>query len=178
MARYSGLRFVGLLGSGHSNQAICTLARELPNFAVAGYWWHNFYPSIMQGILEQRLDMLPMPRHIGFFSDAYTVEWVYAKALMVRRIAERVLGGRVREGWYTFEDAVAIARAMWQQTPADFLRMKVGGQKQPMLVRRCRSRLSRRPRRTGRRRSCCPACGGSASSTTSFSSKAPRRRAA
>ncbi len=127
MARHSGLRFVCLLGSAHSNQAVCTLAREIPNLAVGGYWWHNFYPSVMQGILEQRLDMLPIPRHIGFFSDAYTVEWVYAKALMVRRIAERVLAGRVRDGWYTFEDAVAIARTTWQQTAADFLRMKVVG---------------------------------------------------
>ncbi len=129
MSRYTGLRFVCLLGSAHANQAVCTLARELPNLAIAGYWWHNFYPSIMHGILEQRLDMLPMPRHIGFFSDAYTIEWVYAKALMVRRIAGRVLAGRVRDGWYTFEDAVAIARTTWQQTPADFLRMKGVGEK-------------------------------------------------
>ncbi len=31
--------------SRHANQSMCTLVRELPNLSLAGYWWHNFFPS-------------------------------------------------------------------------------------------------------------------------------------
>lgn len=31
-----------------TNQALCTLARELPNVFLNGYWWHNFFPSFIK----------------------------------------------------------------------------------------------------------------------------------
>jgi hypothetical protein len=57
----------------YANQSLCTLARELRNFSLAGYWWHNFFPTFIEGIMSERLDMLSASRQIGFFSDAYTL---------------------------------------------------------------------------------------------------------
>ncbi|MBX7259084.1 MAG: hypothetical protein K1Y02_22165, partial [Candidatus Hydrogenedentes bacterium] len=68
ISRYPRLRFMCFLGSRHANQALCTLARELPNFSLAGYWWHNFFPGAIQQVMEERLDMLPVNKQIGFFS--------------------------------------------------------------------------------------------------------------
>ena len=31
-------------------------------------------------MMSERLDMLPLDKQVGFFSDAYCVEWVYGKA--------------------------------------------------------------------------------------------------
>src|SRR6202035_2044496 len=80
-----GLRFQCLLASRHANQSLCTLARELPNLSLAGYWWHNFFPDAIRQVMGERLDMLPANKQIGFFSDAYCVEWTYAKTILVRR---------------------------------------------------------------------------------------------
>ena len=85
VARHTGLQFECLLASRHADQAFCGLARELPNLTMVGYWWHNFYPEAIRQVMAERLDMLPVNRQIGFFSDAYTIEWVYGKARMVRR---------------------------------------------------------------------------------------------
>ena len=123
-AEHPGLRFNCLLGVRHANQALCTVARELQNFNLCGYWWHNLYPDVMEQVFSERLDMLPLNRHIGFFSDAYTIEWVYGKAVLVRRQMAKVLSERVNSGWCSLGDALAIAQQVLYVSPMEFLRME------------------------------------------------------
>ena len=85
IARHPRLRFQCFLATRHANQSFCTLARELPNLSLAGYWWHNFFPARIRQVIAERLDMLPVNKQIGFFSDAYCVEWVYGKSRSVRK---------------------------------------------------------------------------------------------
>src|SRR5206468_6720686 len=91
IGRHPKLKFQCFLASRHANQSLCTIARELPNFSLAGYWWHNFFPDIIRQIIAERLDMLPANKQVGFFSDAYCLEWAYAKLILVRRQLARVL---------------------------------------------------------------------------------------
>jgi len=122
-ARHPGLRFQCFVSSRHANQSLCTLARELPNFSLAGYWWHNFFPDVIRQVIAERLDMLPVNKQAGFFSDAYCVEWVYGKVLLVRKQLARVLAEKIEQGQYTRNDAVAIARAILFETPQTLLGM-------------------------------------------------------
>lgn len=123
MARHPRLRFQSFLASRHANQSLCTLARELPNFSLAGYWWHNFFPDVIRQVLAERLDMLPVNKQVGFFSDAYCVEWTYAKAIIVRKQMARVLAEKVEQGQYTFDGALAVARAILYESPQHLLGM-------------------------------------------------------
>ena len=123
-ARHPRVRFVCLVASRHANQSLCTLCRELPNFALAGYWWHNFFPGAMRQVMEERLDMLPTSRQVGFFSDAYCIEWTYAKATTVRNQLAQVLEQRVRQGQYTLDEALEIARAILFDAPQQLLSMQ------------------------------------------------------
>jgi len=124
ISRYPRLRFMCFLGSRHTNQALCTLARELPNFSLAGYWWHNFFPGAIQQVMEERLDMLPVNKQIGFFSDAYCLDWQYGKAFLVRRLLAEVLAKKVQRGQYSQMDALEIAKAILSQSSCDLLGMK------------------------------------------------------
>ena len=54
IARHPKLRFQCFLASRHANQAFCTLARELPNFSLAGFWWHNFGAE-SSSVLDEKL---------------------------------------------------------------------------------------------------------------------------
>jgi len=121
VARYPRLRFMCFLSSRHGNQALCTLARELPNLSLAGYWWHNFFPGAIRQVMEERLDMVPLNKQIGFFSDAYVFEWAYAKSALVRKLLAEVLAGKIELGQYTLEEAVCIAEEILSQTPAALL---------------------------------------------------------
>lgn len=121
ISRHPRVRMQCFLSSAHANQSLCTLCRELPNFSLAGYWWHNFFPSIIRRVMEERLDMLPLNKQVGFFSDAYCVEWAYAKATMVRRLLAEVLAQKVQLGQYTQSEAVEIAQAILFDSPRELL---------------------------------------------------------
>jgi len=124
IARHPGIRFQCFLASRHANQTLCTLARELPNLSLAGCWWHNFFPDAIRQVLGERLDMLPLNRQIGFFSDAYCVEWTYAKAMITRRQLARVLAERIDRGQEDFEAALHTARAILFESPQSLLGMQ------------------------------------------------------
>jgi hypothetical protein len=121
IARHPKLRFQCFLASRHANQSLCTFARELPNFSLAGYWWHNFFPDVIRQVMAERLDMLPANKQVGFFSDAYCVEWTYAKAVMVRKQLARVLAEKIEAGQYLRDDALAVASAILFETPQTLL---------------------------------------------------------
>ncbi|MBN2578726.1 MAG: hypothetical protein JXB10_07010 [Pirellulales bacterium] len=123
IARHPELHFQCFLATRSANQAFCTLARELPNLSLAGCWWHNFFPGTIRQILVERLDMLPVNKQVGFFSDAYCLEWVYGKALLIRKQLANVLAEYIRQGRYTRNDALAIAGAILYETPRELLSM-------------------------------------------------------
>jgi hypothetical protein len=124
IGRHPRLRFQCFLASRHANQSLCTLARELPNFSLAGYWWHNFFPDVMRQIMSERLDMLPANKQIGFFSDAYCVEWTFAKAILIRKQLAQVLAQRIDQGQYSRAEALEAAKAILFDSPQQLLGMK------------------------------------------------------
>ena len=119
-------RFAGQFEDFHFNmstaaeahiQDLAILAKHVPNISVAGYWWHTFYPSLIRKSLEMRLEMVPMGKIIGFFSDAYHAEWCYPKLKLVKLVLEDILCDRVRRGWYTLDDALAVIPAILHDAP-------------------------------------------------------------
>lgn len=123
IGRHPGLRFQCFLASRHANQSLCTMARELPNLSLAGYWWHNFFPDTIRQVIAERLDMLPTNKQIGFFSDAYCVEWTYAKMILVRKQMAEVLAQKVGQGQFNRDEALAIARRILFESPQSLLGM-------------------------------------------------------
>ena len=122
------MRFQCFLSSLHANQSLCTMCSELPNLSLAGYWWHNFFPGTIRRVIEERLDMLPVNKQIGFFSDAYCVEWAYAKAVIVKQALAEVLARKVEQGQYDEELATGIAGDILYNTPAEMFGGSVGTQ--------------------------------------------------
>jgi hypothetical protein len=116
IARHPKMHFQCFLSSMHANQTLCTFARELPNLSLIGFWWHNFFPPFMKRILHERLDMLPVNKQIGFFTDAYCADWSYAKSVMIRRILAEVLAEKIARGQYDKELALTVAHAINYET--------------------------------------------------------------
>ncbi len=104
------------------------MCRELPNFSLAAYWWHNFFPSVIRQVMDERLDMLPANKQVGFFSDAYCIEWTYAKARLVLKQLAAVLAGRVGQGQHSRREALEVARAILYETPRTLLGLKPAGE--------------------------------------------------
>jgi hypothetical protein len=117
IARHPNLNFQCHIASVHANQTLCTMCRELPNFSLAGYWWHNFFPLSMRQVIETRLDMLPANKQIGFLSDAYCADWAYAKTALVRKQLAWVLASKIEQGQYSMRTAIEIAHAIFYEAP-------------------------------------------------------------
>ena len=124
ISRHPKIRFQSFLASRHANQALCTLGRELPNFSLSGYWWLNFFPSVMRQVMEERLDMLPLNKQVGFFSDAYCLEWTYGKSKIVLSQLAAVLADKVAMGQYSHDEALRVAQAILYETPRELLGMR------------------------------------------------------
>jgi hypothetical protein len=122
-ARHPDVRFQCFLSSAHANQSMCTLCRELPNVSLAGYWWHNFFPSIIRRVMNERLDMLPWNKQIGFFSDAYVIEWAYAKLKIVRWELAQALAERIESGQFNRDEAISYARKTMYLCPQELNEM-------------------------------------------------------
>ena len=67
--------------------------------------------------------MLPVNRQIGFFSDAYCVEWSYAKKKLVGKMLAEVLAAKIEIGQYSMADAVSIARSILYDSSVELLGM-------------------------------------------------------
>jgi hypothetical protein len=122
VSRHPNIDFVAFIASASHNQHFCTLARELPNLYLIGYWWHNFFPSYISRIMEERLELLPINKNIGFFTDGYCLDWVYGKSILIRKILSGVLGQKIDSGYYTKKQALDIAKAMLKDTGTNVFR--------------------------------------------------------
>jgi hypothetical protein len=67
--------------------------------------------------------MVPVNKQVGFFSDAYCLEWAYAKLILVRRIMAQVFAAKIEQGQYSLNESLAIARAILYESPQSLLKM-------------------------------------------------------
>lgn len=112
LQRHPGIRFHGMLASTAHNQPLCSLARQFQNLSLMGYWWLSFFPSNIRQMIAERLEMLPLNKQLGFLSDAYCAEWMYAKAGIIRSQFAGVLADKVSEGLFSLDEALDIAQAV------------------------------------------------------------------
>ena len=93
------------------------LAKHIPNISLSGYWWHMLYPFYIKKSLETRLDMVPINKIVGYFSDTYHSEWCYPKLKMVKGILLEILSERLKKGWYDVQLAVDIVNKLFYENP-------------------------------------------------------------
>jgi hypothetical protein len=68
--------------------------------------------------------MVPMNKQLGFFSDAYCLDWAYGKSIIVRTQLSEVLSKKIMEGQYTYEQAMSIAKNILYETAKNSLGLR------------------------------------------------------
>ncbi len=117
LADYPDIHF-NMLGSyAPDEQALCSLSTAYNNMSLGGFWYQNFYASIMENGWNMRLDMMPLDKICGFFSDGYCAEWIYGRAMMTRRVMANALADRIERGFCDEEYSMHIAQTTLYDTP-------------------------------------------------------------
>jgi hypothetical protein len=107
-----------ILGSyAPDEQALCSLSTGYNNMSLGGFWYQNFFATHMEQGWNMRLDMMPLDKICGFFSDGYCAEWIYGRALMTRKVMANALADRIERGFCDEEYAMYIAKTTLYDTP-------------------------------------------------------------
>ncbi len=95
------------------NQELVAYSWIFPNVITSGHWWYSNTPAYIGRDLTERLQAVPKTKQVGYYSDAYKLEFVLPKFGMYRRILAGVLADEfVRPGRVTEAEAVALGKRL------------------------------------------------------------------
>ena len=106
------------------NQELVAYSWLFPNVLPNGHWWYSNTPPYIKKDLVERLTAVPKTKLIGYYSDAYKLEFVKPKYGMYRRILAGVLADEfVRPGVLSETDAVALGTRLLRDNVKDVFKV-------------------------------------------------------
>jgi len=113
---------------GAQNQELASHAWIFPNVIAHGHWWYANVPSIIERDLRDRLNAVPAVKLIGYYSDAYKLEFILPKCSMFRGLLSRILANDfVAPGTLTEEEAVGVAGQLLEGNSRRIFRLPATG---------------------------------------------------
>ncbi|TWT74773.1 glucuronate isomerase [Allorhodopirellula solitaria] len=98
-----------------TNQELVSYAWIFPNVIPNGHWWYSNTPSTISHDLAARLEAVPQTKMIGYYSDAYKLEFVWPKFNMYRKVLAGVLADQfVGDRGWSIQRAVDLGRTVLQ----------------------------------------------------------------
>jgi glucuronate isomerase len=84
-----------------TNQELVDYAWIFPNVVTHGHWWYSNTPNYIKHDLRGRIEAIPRNKQIGYYSDAYKLEFILPKFRMYKRILAATLAEDycVARGW-------------------------------------------------------------------------------
>jgi glucuronate isomerase len=92
---FPNLKFPISVLASVSNQELVDYAWIFPNVLPHGHWWYSNTPGFIEHDLRARLDAVPRNKLLGYYSDAYKLEFILPKFRMYKRILAHVLAQSV-----------------------------------------------------------------------------------
>jgi glucuronate isomerase len=94
-----------------TNQELVDYAWIFPNVLTHGHWWYSNTPNYIRHDLRGRLEAIPRNKQLGYYSDAYKLEFILPKFRMYKRILVGVLAADFCiERCWSEERAVALGK--------------------------------------------------------------------
>ncbi len=104
--------FISVLTS-MQNQELASYSWIFPNVLTHGHWWYSNIPALIYRDSQLRLQAVPISKQIGYYSDAYKLEFILPKYNMYRQTLVRILAEDFiqQRGW-TETQAIELARQL------------------------------------------------------------------
>ena len=94
-----------------TNQELVSYAWIFPNVVTNGHWWYSNTPAYIEPDAAARLEAVPQTKQIGYYSDAYKLEFCLPKFAMYKRILAKLLAERfVIERRWSEQQALDLGR--------------------------------------------------------------------
>jgi len=84
-----------------TNQELVDYAWIFPNVLTHGHWWYSNTPNYIRHDLRGRIEAIPRNKQLGYYSDAYKLEFIFPKFRMYKRILAGILAADfcLGQGW-------------------------------------------------------------------------------
>ena len=122
-SRHSQVKFDVFTANETLAHELAVISRNYRNVYLSGYWMYLMFPTHIRKLIRERVEMLPMTKSCGFFSDAASGEWVYGKSKLIRRELAFALTQMISEGYITRETALSVARYYLYENPKRIYRI-------------------------------------------------------
>ncbi len=108
-----------------TNQELVSYAWIFPNVVTNGHWWYSNTPAYIEHDAAARLEAVPQTKQIGYYSDAYKLEFVLPKFAMYKRILAKLLAERfVIERSWSETAALELGRRVLRGNVEQIFKMK------------------------------------------------------
>ena len=92
-----------------TNQELVDYAWIFPNVLTHGHWWYSNTPNYIRHDLRGRIEAIPRNKQLGYYSDAYKLEFIQPKFRMYKQILAGILADDFCRGLGWSEDkAIAL----------------------------------------------------------------------
>jgi hypothetical protein len=126
--KYRRAKFVIFHGNYPYMGALAYLAKAFPNVYIDMCWMHIISPPASKKFLEEWLLTVPANKIMAFGGDILkSVEWVYGHSIMARGIVTEVLTKMVEEGYYSIDEAIAIAKMILRTNALELYNIRKSG---------------------------------------------------
>jgi glucuronate isomerase len=110
--------------SSAQNQELASYSWIFPNVVTSGHWWYSNIPALVEQDARLRLQAVPKTKQLGYYSDAYKLEFVLPKFNMYRRILAKVLmDDFIRPGIYSETQALEMAKLVLRENARRIFRV-------------------------------------------------------
>ena len=121
--KYRKLKFVIFHGSYPYMAELSYLAKHYPNVYIDMCWMYIISPLASKTYLEEWLLTVPSNKIMGFGGDV-TVEWAIGHASMAREIINEVLVKMIKEGNFSEEEAIEIAKKLLRENALNLYKLE------------------------------------------------------
>src|SRR6185312_16170482 len=89
-----------------------------PNVVPMGHWWYSNVPAFIAADIKARIQALPKVKLVGYYSDAYKLEFILPKFNTFRRVLAEVLAEDAMRGrGWSAERAIRLAELILVDNP-------------------------------------------------------------
>ena len=108
--KYPNVKFILFHGGYPYGGEIAVLAKTFRNVFLDMCWLYIISPSYSERYLNEWLETVPANKIMAFGGDYLNVENIYGHLLFAKQIVTKVLSDKVRDGYFSEDEAIKIAQ--------------------------------------------------------------------
>lgn len=115
--RFPGVAFPVSTLSPDASAELVAYSWIFPNVVPMGHWWYSNIPQFIATDLAARLQAVPKTKLVGYYSDAYKLEFILPKFAMFRRVLATTLARTMEERGWSADRALEVGNLVLRDNP-------------------------------------------------------------